>query len=237
MPAAHPPHHNRIVFYAFALMLCATLCPNDGIAQQRLPTNRDVEAAKERFRLPSESAMQREALPRLPNVPATQQGIDVGALAEQFEQRVRGSQETTDSARGLLVFISLDMPEPSLRRLIDQASKSRAMLLLRGLRNHSFKETLALVRRLIGRTRVAWLIDPPAFRRFGISVAPTFVLAREDLIVASRPPCVNDCLDPNAYVRVAGDVTIEYALEHIAKREPAFAPLVTPYLARLRGSP
>lgn len=218
-------------------LLAVSCLPIAAPSQQPLPTDRNIEAAKERFRLPSDKTLQRQGIPTLPNVPDIQQGIDVGALAKRFELRMHGAQDTSASTTGLFVFVTLEMPEPSMRKLIDQAARSGATLMLRGVRNHSLRQTLSVVHRLIGHTQVAWLIDPQAFQRFGVTAAPTFVLARDDLPTANRIACENGCLDPSAYARVAGDVTLEHALEHIEKHEPAFAPLAARYLSRLRRSP
>jgi conjugal transfer pilus assembly protein TrbC len=42
------------------------------------------------------------------------------------------------------------------------------------------RQTVAVVQELIGKRRVAWVIDPEAFTRFAVRQAPTFVLTLND---------------------------------------------------------
>ena len=96
--------------------------------------------------------------------------------------------------------------------------------------------TLAAVQRIIGERQVAWQIDPPAFARFRIKRAPTFVLlARAASSTTDGTGCKTGCELPEAFVGVAGDVSLDYALEFIARTKPAFADAAKRYLQRLRG--
>jgi len=123
------------------------------------------------------------------------------------------------------------------------------VLVLRGLKGQSLRETLAAVSDLIEKRQVAWVIDPDAFTRFGVSSAPTFVLSlADDAAVsgpaaassvdneAAAPQCGSSCLASTAFVRVAGDVSLDYALEAIARRSPASAPRATALLQRMHKS-
>jgi type-F conjugative transfer system pilin assembly protein TrbC len=80
----------------------------------------------------------------------------------------------------LRIFITLDMPRASLQLLTDQAARAGAVLVLRGLKSQSMRQTVAVVQELIGKRRVAWVIDPEAFTRFAVRQAPTFVLTLND---------------------------------------------------------
>ena len=94
-----------------------------------------------------------------------------------------------------------------------------------------------MVRPLIGERHVAWLIDPEAFTRFGVQHAPTFVLALNDGAPADgQPNCISGCVAPPAFVSIAGDVSLDYALEAILRRRPEATPRVEPILKRLRAS-
>src|SRR5262249_44724368 len=122
-------------------------------------------------------------------IPLPKASIDVEGLARTYEQH----RQAFENAKGfgseqpvLFVFVTLGMPEQTLRLLIDQASRARAVMVLRGLANASIRQTAAEVQRLIGEKRVEWLIDPQAFDRFGVNQAPTFVLPK-----ALAP--INDC--------------------------------------------
>lgn len=79
----------------------------------------------------------------------------------------------------LLVFVSFSMPEPALERLVDQAARTGATLVLRGLVEDSMQKTVARVQRVIGQRKVGFQIDPQAFDRFAIAATPSFVLIKD----------------------------------------------------------
>ena len=198
------------------------------------------------FPTPAQLAAQpARRLPQIPTTPVTKAAIDIAAMARQ------GGQLAAPSANGttpgtLRIFITLDMPHGSLQRLVDQAARSGAVLVLRGLKAQSLRQTLAVVSDLIDKRQVAWVIDPDAFTRYGVTSAPTFVLTLTDEAAASgprmasandneaNPPrCGSSCLASAAFVRVAGDVSLDYALDAIAKRSPTAAPSATALLQRM----
>lgn len=132
----------------------------------------------------------------------------------------------------LRVFVTLDMPQGSLRRLVDQAERAGAVLVLRGLRNQSMRQTVAAVSDLLGQRKAGWVIDPEAFERHGVEAAPTFLLTTGE----DAPPCnATTCTVPRPFVSVSGDVSLDYALEHMARRHPGAAAVAGPYLSRLRS--
>lgn len=133
---------------------------------------------------------------------------------------------------GLFVFVSLSMPRPALQRLIDQAARARASVILRGLVKGSLRETVAQLQPLIGTRQVAVQIDPPAFDRFSIVRVPSFVLVRD----GTRPvSCASGtCAPPEAFLRTAGDVSLDYALEHMVRTAPAFQGDAAGFLQRLK---
>jgi conjugal transfer pilus assembly protein TrbC len=208
--------------------------------QYRQPTDAEVEAAKNKYRQPPEAQLDRSASSQSPvnldAIPMPNGNIDVEGLARAYEQNRRAFAKDKGYASDqpvLLVFVTLGMPERTLRLLIDQASRTRAIMVLRGLKNASIRQTAAHVQRLIGESQVEWLIDPEAFDRFGVKQAPTFVL------VKARAP-INDCgsascTAPNAFAAIAGDVSIDYALEAIERRAPRFGPEAELFLKRIRG--
>ena len=195
----------------------------------------------QRIRMPSPAELDRQpavVMPRLdtPTVPL-QPGIDAGALAAQYEA-LRGAagqgaeRQGKGVVSGLLVFVTLQMPKASLRRLAEQAERAQATLVLRGLRNSSMKDTLAEVADLIGPRKVAWLIDPEAFKRFGVVLAPSFVLVAPQ--GGSTPDCAaGQCNVPPVFAKVVGDVSTVYALQAIERGDPAVSALARVYRARL----
>jgi len=193
-------------------------------------------------------AQPQRAVPRIPSdaaaTPTPSAAIDIAAMARQGAQLAAPSNHA--AAPGTLrIFITLDMPRGSLQRLVDQASQSGAVLVLRGLKSQSLRETLAAVSDLIGDRKVAWVIDPDAFARFGVAIAPTFVLtladegasgrdmANADASESNPTRCDSTCSASTAFVRVAGDVSLDYALDAIARRSPAAALRATALLQRM----
>jgi len=225
--------HWRLVIVA-AVLPCAVL----GQPQQ-WPNADDMARARKSHPFPTpqqlESRPTREA-PRLAPNHASLTALDLSDLARQGSQL---SAPTTvhSNAPQLRIFISLAMPRPSLERLVDQASRTGATLVLRGLKAQSLRQTLAAVRPLIETHRVAWVIDPEAFARYQVTVAPTFVLTQGDATqVADRSQCHNGCTNPTSYVSVAGDVSLGYALDAMSRQRPALVPAVAVLLEQLRGS-
>ena len=172
------------------------------------------------------------APPRV-NLPSTAVPTDIEALARAGARLGSPGTQTT-AASPLRIFITLEMPRASLQLLTDQAARSGAVLVLRGLKANSMRETLAAVSSLIGERQVAWVIDPEAFARHRIERAPTFVLSLDDR-ADTATSCGTDCRTPPAFVSVSGDVSLDHALDALARQRPEARPLVAPLLARLKG--
>lgn len=176
------------------------------------------------------------AVPRLELNHSSADAIDIAAMARRGAA-LSSQSATATGATVLRIFITLAMPRASLQRLVEQAARSGAVLVLRGLKAQSLRETLASVSALIGSRRVAWVIDPNAFTRFRVTNAPTFVLTLADEPTeAAQPQCGNSCVTPTTFVSIAGDVSLDYALDAMVRRSPEAAPKATMILGRLRGS-
>jgi conjugal transfer pilus assembly protein TrbC len=163
--------------------------------------------------------------------------IDIEALARGKVHLPNAGAASGAAPTPLRIFITLDMPRASLQLLTDQAARAGAVLVLRGLKSQSMRQTVAVVQELIGKRRVAWVIDPEAFTRFAVRQAPTFVLTLNDAANDMQGNCRAGCATPASFVSVAGDVSLDYALETIQRRQPQAAPRAEPLLKRLRASP
>lgn len=179
-------------------------------------------------RLPPAKVMPRvDALP----VPVTQTPVDLEALARGFTSSTGAPALPGADEPRLFVFISLAMPEATLSRLVDQAARARAQLLLRGLSEGSLPRTAARIQQLIGTRPVAVQIDPRAFDRYAIQRVPAFVLARAG---GTATACNGEqCARSDDHVVAAGDVSLDYALDHFQRLAPAFAKDAGRFLARL----
>lgn len=200
-------------------------------------TDRDIEEARRKYRMPSDAEL--KAAPASPRIdalpqPATHTPIDLEAIARGYASRSDAIEAAQGLAKGpgLFVFVSLSMPRPTLQRLLDQAAQARASVVLRGFANGSLRETVAQVQGLIGERNVAVQIDPQAFDRFAVARVPSFVLIRDGTRPAS---CASGtCAPPEAFLRTAGDVSLDYALDHMQRAAPAFRTDAATFLARLR---
>jgi conjugal transfer pilus assembly protein TrbC len=200
------------------------------------PTPQEIERTLQATPFPSADRIGSRPVPLPPRIVPQRAPVDIEALARSKLRLPTGAGASL-GAYPLRIFITLDMPSASLRLLVDQAARAGAVLVLRGLKSPSMRETLAVVRPLIGERHVAWLIDPEAFTRFGVQHAPTFVLALDDGGPAEgQPKCISGCVVPPAFVSIAGDVSLDYALEAIMRRRPEATPRIEPVLKRLRAS-
>jgi conjugal transfer pilus assembly protein TrbC len=196
----------------------------------------DMRRARARNRTPSDEEVRRQTAPAAPRIdrlpqPAKHTPVDIEALARGFDAQVQSASLRRATGPSLMVFISFAMPEAALARLVEQASRTQATLVLRGLVDGSLVRTASRVHSLIGTRKTAVQIDPQAFDRYAVAQIPSFVLTRED---ASAMPCATGLCPPaEGYVIVAGDVTLDYALRHIRRTAPHFAKDASSLLLRL----
>lgn len=211
-------------------------------AQRSQPviTEHDMENARKKYRMPSDAELSSVPPPSTPNIgalpqPKVTQPLDLEAIAKDFEanaERIARTQGTISGPR-LLVFVSFSMPDATLKRLVNQAARARATLLLRGFVNGSLQETVLRAQRLIGKRNVAFQIDPQAFDRFAIGKTPSFVLVRNGALATD---CASgQCFANDAFVVTAGDVSLDYALDHIQRFAPGFATSAASFVNRIRS--
>lgn len=175
------------------------------------------------------TGMHVEALPQ----PLSGPSVDLAAIARGFEAAATaappiGLQAGQDQ---LLVFVTFSMPDAALKALAQQAHSAGATLVLRGLEGGSLLKTVAYAQQLMGTHRVALQVDPQAFDRYAVHQAPTVVLVQAG--AATQPCSAGVCIAPGAYVRVAGDVSLDYALTAIQARAPRFARAAARLLTRM----
>lgn len=207
---------------------------------QRIITEQDIKRAQKNNRMPTEAELRAVPVPSTPNVdrlpqPKTGKPPDLEAIArgyEAAEDRMAQAQSLA-SGPGLLVFVSFSMPQQTLERLVEQAARAKASLVLRGFVNGSLQETVLRVQRLIGQREVTLQIDPQAFDRFAIAKTPSFVLVRDG--AQSKPCSSGQCFAAEAFASTAGDVSLEYALLHIQRTAPTFSREAAQFLKRIRS--
>ena len=186
-------------------------------------TDAEIERARQQHRMPTEAELAKVPVPGTPRIenlpqPATGMPIDLEAISKGFD--VQNGAHASAMAPGkagpmVLIFVSFAMPEATLQRLVDQAARAGATLVLRGLVNGSIRDTVTRMQALIGSRRVAVQIDPEAFDRHGITRTPTFVLVVGG---AGTEACASRaCGSSQQSVKVAGDVTLDYAMQYLSR--------------------
>jgi conjugal transfer pilus assembly protein TrbC len=221
-------------------LLAAAACLQAGAQPLPQVTDAEIEQARQLHRMPTDAELARVPVPSTPRIdalpqPATVRPIDLEALARGFDAQADKPALGAASGPRLLVFISFAMPEATITRLLDQAARARATLLLRGLINGSLRDTVEVMQRLNGNRQVAVQIDPQAFDRFAISRTPSFVLVRDG--AAAQPCAAGLCVAGDQYVLAAGDVSLDYALQFFERSAPAMARDAAAYLQRMQGAP
>jgi conjugal transfer pilus assembly protein TrbC len=156
------------------------------------------------------------------NLPASASpATDILPAVERFQGYLEQQALGMPAPGGLSVFVSLSMPRASLELLVAEAERTGATLVLRGMVDRSISKTMLAVQKLIGPRQVAWAIDPEAFASFHVEAVPVFVLTRRG---ARFEGCGDEaCFPQEDYVRLAGDVSIAYALDAIERLMPQFS--------------
>ena len=206
---------------------------------QATVTERDLENARRQHGRTGASWADPPSGPAAPNLDALPQPLvarplDLEAIARGYRANTPAMDAATglQQGPGLIVFVSLSVPRPTLDRLLDQAARAGATVVLRGFVLGSLRATVTEVQALIGQRQIALQVDPPAFDRFAVTRVPSFVLVRD----GARPvSCASGtCAPPETFVKADGDVSLDYALEHMQRTAPAFHADAALFLARLR---
>lgn len=192
-------------------------------AAVRAAEKADAAAWRERSEKAVQSAGQAPApgIANWDNLPASATPApDILPTVERFQGYLAQQVQGAPAPGGLSIFVSLSMPHGSLESLVAEAERTGATLVLRGMVDRSISKTMLAVQKLIGQRHVAWSIDPDAFARFQVESVPVFVLTRKGARFAG---CGDDaCFSQDDYVRLAGDVSITFALDAIERLMPEF---------------
>ena len=225
----------RIDRLGIALIALFTTLPA-ATAEPAWPSQETIDRMRQARPFPDARAIERAPTPLPPRVAPSAAGTDIEALIRKHAGTAKPSREQPAQSP-LRVFVTLEMPAASLKGLADQAARSGAALVLRGLKDHSMRATLAAVQALIGERQVAWQIDPEAFKRFAVERAPTFVLLTGGPAgTAGESSCTADCPLASSFVAIAGDVSLDYALHAMVRQVPRAKPHAHPFLTRLKDS-
>lgn len=223
----------------FALAMLA-LCPLLVLAQQKPPVQEQDPMVRTRQAIENAMTqgqmMQSNAAKAGPKTGLSveelrkMKGVDPSALAAKYQSSGVGQKPATQD---LMVFISTSMPKKALVMLGEQANATGAVLVLRGLKGALgtkgvMQKTMEALQP-VAATGAKIQIDPEAFGRYNVTAVPTFVIATKE------DSCANEQCDSKSYA-LAGDVTLEYALEQWSNRGGAIGRQADMYLKRLERS-
>ena len=156
---------------------------------------------------------------------------DPAELAARYQATGVGERPPSPD---LMVFISTSMPAKALTLLGEQAKATGAVLVLRGMKGALgtkgvMQKTMEAIKPA-AVTGATIQIDPEAFIRYNVTAAPTFVMASKEEGCENSETC-----DSKSYA-LAGDVTLEYALENWSSRGGAVGKQADVYLQRIEGA-
>ncbi|TXY44787.1 type-F conjugative transfer system pilin assembly protein TrbC [Vibrio mimicus] len=117
---------------------------------------------------------------------------------------------------GVMVFVSLTMPESSLRSLLRQSEHWQVPLIIRGVLPEGFPATAAKIQSLLQERESQMIesgfaINPEWFRTFNVTEVPTFVAVKPGRCLPGQP-----CNEADFDI-VKGNVSLPDALEHLAR--------------------
>lgn len=124
------------------------------------------------------------------------------------------------SQSSVIIFVSFSMPNESIKGWMNEAEKIHSPVIIRGLVNNSFKETIKKISELVGDNKGGLQLDPELFREFKVKSVPAVVVR-----------------NGNTYDIVYGDVHLDYALQKIVKQNDVMSPIAQVALNNLRGRP
>lgn len=156
------------------------------------------------------------------------QRFDLQQLTQTASASTNDKPSDSHVSSPVMIFVSFSMPKDSLKLWIEQANKIGAKVVLRGLVNNSFKQTKASVSQVIEKGQGGLQIDPTLFTRFSIQKVPAVVITQ-----AASCPGTMSCSP--AFDVIYGNVSLDYALEKLAKANTVRAFIARDALQKIRG--
>lgn len=208
----------KLLLFVIALLLQVSL-PYQVIAGERVSFKKeDLDFAKnlaKRARIEAMSAIKQKWL-ELKNMQ------QVSELAEQsfanssldFESDL-GMAKMGDEQILLKIFVSSSMSREQLKYYLQQAKKYGAVLVFNGLPDGSWRKLSSIVYEITGGSDDggALQIDDLAFKEYGISLVPSFVLAKEFGVFSKD---FEEGRNNGVFDKVSGNIGIRRALELIS---------------------
>lgn len=131
--------------------------------------------------------------------------ISVSDLMKKYGQVTQSPQNLDKERNTIFVFVSFSMPKQSLTAWLGQAHQIGAPVIIRGLVNHSFNETLAKLKEVININNNGVSVNPPLFEKYHVEQVPAVVMVAPS----------------GQYDVVYGNTSLSYALSLFKKSDNA----------------
>ena len=171
-------------------------------------------------------------------VQAASQGQLIQGLKQMDDPSLRAAAAGGDvapagSKGGVYVAVSFSMPPQQLRILAADARKAGARVVIRGLVGGSFKATLLKAKEVFDDQSTGGLaIDPQVFKAFSVDAVPTVIAAQGPIQPCGALGCTPV---PPAFDKIAGNISLEAALQAIAGEGDSGRNIARAALDRLKG--
>lgn len=152
----------------------------------------------------------------------------IAQLLHNYRFKSDEIKKTSISHYPLMIFVSASIPKESLKDLMYQAKKAGAVLVFNGLIGN-LKNTQEFLSN-ISKDDLSAIIDPRLFELFQIKIVPTFVILNDVLQDCEK----NNCQLSPLHDRIAGNITLQYALEQFAQDAKENS-LVFEFLKKIKG--
>jgi type-F conjugative transfer system pilin assembly protein TrbC len=124
-----------------------------------------------------------------------------------LDQVTSDKQDVREPQEKILVFVSFSMPSASIKALSQEAEKHHAVLVMRGLKDDSFKATQTAFQELGKDVQSGIEINPEAFETYQIKQVPVFVLVKS---IQGK--------DPRELSRLSGNVSLSFAAKKLKEQ-------------------
>lgn len=201
--------------------VCAAMPTVEEIQALKEKNQQHMEQANQAYQHSKPSTINLANLPE-PNIPVTGSFTQkIRKMGEQLSQ-IGPLEEPKPK---LKLFISFSMSELAIKKHIEQANtlgRDNITLVLRGLKkDNDMRQTSSVIGELTRGKDVVVEIDPPSYERFNIKQVPAFVVYYDDPMYQAKCAVSGNTEKSEELERwegVYGDVTIDYAIDHMLYR-------------------
>ncbi len=216
------PSFERALWRALVFLCVVISLPSSAYTEQELKAFAKLEqelsqqtSATHSFRLDQVQnqarAYQQEALDASQKIQALVKEESLSPLLG----RQKPTRNPDQAPQGVMVFVSLTMPDTALKQLLTQSEHLGVPLVIRGVLPEGFPATAQRIESLIRSPNQApiqsgFSISPDWFKQFTITKVPAFVSVKPGRCLAEQPCTTTD------YDIVYGNISLYQALDYLA---------------------